>query len=78
MKGSIHFILHPSSFQSDDPMLENDKMKCPNCGADMNHHADKLVYDDDATDACEDGRILEAHACRVCGHSATRTPDADA
>ena len=58
-------------------MPETDKMKCPDCGAEMNHHADKLVYDD-ATDACEDGRILEAHACHVCGRSATRMLGADA
>jgi predicted RNA-binding Zn-ribbon protein involved in translation (DUF1610 family) len=63
-------------------MPEADKMKCPNCGAEMNHHADKFVYDDapdEVTDACEGGRILEAHACPACGHSATRmTPGADA
>ena len=27
-------------------MPENDKMICPDCGAEMNHHADKLVYED--------------------------------
>jgi ribosomal protein S27AE len=56
-------------------MNEADKMKCPNCGAEMNHHADKLVYDDatgDATDEGEGGFILEAHACPGCGRSATR------
>jgi predicted RNA-binding Zn-ribbon protein involved in translation (DUF1610 family) len=52
-------------------MSEADKMKCPHCGAEMNHHADKLVYDD-ATDEGERGFILEAHACPACGHSATR------
>ncbi|MFL6285627.1 MAG: hypothetical protein ACJ74Q_21025 [Pyrinomonadaceae bacterium] len=54
-------------------MIEADRMKCPDCGAEMNHHADKLVYDDvtdDATDAS--GVILEAHACPNCGCSATR------
>ena len=25
-------------------MAESDKMNCPDCGAEMNHHADKLVY----------------------------------
>jgi NMD protein affecting ribosome stability and mRNA decay len=62
-------------------MTEADKMKCPDCGAEMNHHADKLVYDaapDEVTDAGEGGRILEAHACHVCGHSATRTSGAGA
>lgn len=49
-------------------MPETDKMNCPDCGAEMNHHADKLVYDSED----EDGRILEAHTCPNCGHSATR------
>jgi ribosomal protein S27AE len=54
-------------------MPDEEKMKCPDCGAEMNHHADKLVYDaapDDATDAS--GVILEAHTCPNCGCSATR------
>jgi ribosomal protein S27AE len=58
-------------------MPETDKMKCPDCGAEMNHHADKLVYDDahgEETD--EGGRIFESHACPNCGHSATRSAGA--
>jgi ribosomal protein S27AE len=57
-------------------MPENDKMKCPDCGAEMNHHADKIVYDaapDDDAYADEEGVILEAHTCPGCGRSATRT-----
>jgi ribosomal protein S27AE len=60
-------------------MTETDKMKCPDCGAEMNHHADKLVYDaapGEETD--EGGRILESHTCPNCGHSATRTAGASA
>ena len=55
-------------------MPETEKMKCPDCGAEMNHHADKLVYDSapDEEDADESGRILEAHTCPGCGHYATR------
>ena len=54
-------------------MSEDDKMKCPDCGADMNHHADKLVYDAPHGEEADDGgRILEAHTCPACGHSATR------
>jgi ribosomal protein S27AE len=56
-------------------MPENDKMKCPYCGAEMNHHADKIVYDaahDGGADADESGVILEAHTCPRCGRSATR------
>ena len=52
-------------------MSEDDKMKCPDCGADMNHHADKLVYDAPHGEEADDGgRILEAHTCPACGHSA--------
>lgn len=56
-------------------MPETDKMNCPHCGAEMNHHADKLVYDSapgEDEDSDEGGRILESHACPACGHSATR------
>lgn len=55
-------------------MAETDMMNCPDCGAEMNHHADKLVHDSEPDDegADEDGFILEAHACPNCGHSATR------
>jgi len=58
-------------------MAEADKMNCPDCGAEMNHHADKLVYDSaPVEDADEDGFILEAHACPGCGLSATRASGA--
>lgn len=56
-------------------MPETDKMNCPDCGAEMNHHADKLVYGEAPEGAGEsdaDGRILEAHTCPGCGRSATR------
>jgi uncharacterized protein with PIN domain len=50
-------------------MAETDKMKCPDCGAEMNHHADKLVSEG----AGEEGDVmLEAHACPGCGRTATR------
>ena len=57
--------------------MNENKLNCPECGAEMNHHADKLVYDcapDDegATEADAGALILEAHACPACGHSATR------
>jgi hypothetical protein len=50
-------------------------MRCPDCGAEMNHHADKLDYgaaSDDAPDADEGGAVIEAHTCLACGHTATR------
>jgi len=47
-------------------------MICPNCGAEMNHHADKLVYpvtEEDAKkmDAALGGVIDETHCCPGCG-----------
>ena len=57
-------------------MPETNKMNCPDCGAEMNHHADKLVYDAASDeDADEGGVILEAHTCPGCGRSATRAAD---
>jgi ribosomal protein S27AE len=56
-------------------MPETDRMKCPDCGAEMNHHADKLDYGaaaDEASDTSEGGIIIEAHTCPACGHTATR------
>jgi ribosomal protein S27AE len=57
-------------------MVEGDRMKCPDCGALMNHHADKLDYgaDGEEFDAEPGGGVLiEAHACPDCGRAATRT-----
>jgi ribosomal protein S27AE len=55
-------------------MPDTEKMKCPECGAEMNHHADKLDYGagpDGETEA-EGGVVVEAHTCPDCGCSATR------
>lgn len=57
-------------------MAERDRMKCPDCGAEMNHHADKLVYGSES-DADADEFVVEAHTCPGCGRSATR-PEAQA
>jgi ribosomal protein S27AE len=56
-------------------MNETEKMSCPDCGADMNHHANKLVYEgepEEAAAAATGGILFEAHTCPACGHSATR------
>jgi ribosomal protein S27AE len=54
-------------------MVENERMKCPECGALMNHHADKLDYGAAPEDADDtDGVVVEAHTCPDCGCSATR------
>jgi ribosomal protein S27AE len=52
-------------------MDDRDRMKCPDCGAEMNHHADKLVYGAES-DAEAEAVVVEAHACPGCGRSATR------
>ena len=56
-------------------MPESDRMKCPDCGAEMNHHADKLDYgaaSGEAPDGGEGGVVIEAHACPDCGRTAAR------
>ena len=53
------------------------KMKCPKCGADMNFHAEKIVYGQ-STDSAEseadrfNGSLQEFHACPRCGAAASR------
>ncbi len=55
-------------------MTETNKMKCPDCGAEMNHHADKLDYGAEPDAASEsDGVVIEAHTCPDCGRTATRS-----
>lgn len=58
-------------------MPDADKIPCADCGAEMNHHADKLDYGvapDAASDAADEtGVVIEAHTCPNCGHTATRT-----
>jgi ribosomal protein S27AE len=54
-------------------MNETDKMKCPECGALMNHHADKLYENAAPAGASEESEVvIEAHTCPDCGCSATR------
>ena len=57
-------------------MRELSKMDCPNCGAPMNHHGDKMVYgagQPDLPELPEDGGVVqEFHSCPACGHSAAR------
>lgn len=56
---------------------KTDKMICPSCRAEMNHHCDKLVYTTDAQDAGHadpslGGYIEEFHTCPECGADASR------
>jgi ribosomal protein S27AE len=52
-------------------MPETERMRCPDCGAEMNHHADKLDYGA-AADEDSEGGVIEAHTCPACGRTATR------
>ena len=54
-----------------------DKMICPSCKAEMNHHCDKLVYNVDGPDAAktdpsQGGTLEEFHTCPKCGSGASR------
>jgi hypothetical protein len=58
-------------------MPEANKMICPDCGVEMNHHAEKLdltaVLDEPGAVDPELGGILEeVHTCPVCGKTLTR------
>jgi predicted RNA-binding Zn-ribbon protein involved in translation (DUF1610 family) len=51
-----------------------EKMKCPRCGAEMNHHADKLLASDPEFSSRDTlgSRVMELHSCPACGSSASR------
>jgi hypothetical protein len=54
-------------------MPRADKIGCPECGIDMNHHADKIDYSAVGTTEPEFGGVLqEVHSCPGCGKSVTR------
>ena len=58
-------------------MPEAKKMVCPDCGVEMNRHAEKLDYtaalDDPASADPDLGGVLEeAHTCPLCGKTAVR------
>jgi predicted RNA-binding Zn-ribbon protein involved in translation (DUF1610 family) len=53
------------------------KIKCPECGAEMNHHADKLVEPTSAAEAVNmsaslGGVVAEYYTCPSCGWSEER------
>jgi ribosomal protein L37AE/L43A len=60
-----------------------DKMLCPDCGVEMNHHANKIDYSQGADEelAARDetfgGTLQEAHCCPECGRTATREAASD-
>lgn len=52
-------------------------LRCPKCGAEMNRHAEKLVYSEAAaeaapTDSMLGGLIEETHGCPGCGNVEAR------
>jgi Zn-finger nucleic acid-binding protein len=57
-------------------MRTDDKMICPKCRVEMNHHSDKLVYATESQTVRMDetlGRYLEEfHTCPKCGGVASR------
>jgi predicted RNA-binding Zn-ribbon protein involved in translation (DUF1610 family) len=59
-----------TNFQVGYFMSQSDKMICPECGAEMNHHAMKIDYDMDdwsSVDPVFGGVLKEAHTCPECG-----------
>jgi ribosomal protein S27AE len=58
-------------------MTERGKMVCPDCGAEMNRHAEKLDYtvessDAEAFDPELGGVVQELHTCPECGRTLSR------
>jgi predicted RNA-binding Zn-ribbon protein involved in translation (DUF1610 family) len=58
-------------------MPETNKMICPDCGIEMNYHAEKIDYtaaltDPDAIDLDLGGVLEEVHTCPGCGKTGTR------
>lgn len=51
------------------------KIKCPKCGIDMNHHADKIDYSTAGTEDNDPGiggAVQEVHTCPGCGKTVLR------
>ena len=53
------------------------KLICPKCGAEMNHHADKLIYSANPDENHQvnpelGGVVEETHGCPGCGAVALR------
>jgi predicted RNA-binding Zn-ribbon protein involved in translation (DUF1610 family) len=45
-------------------------MHCPECGNEMNHHANKILMDN--VDGEGGGNVVEGFSCPHCGHNAAR------
>jgi uncharacterized protein with PIN domain len=53
-------------------MARDQKMICPQCREEMNHHADKLVYSDVADESSNAEYMEEFYTCSHCGDGASR------
>lgn len=56
-------------------MPTTNKIKCPDCGAEMNHHAVKIDYNHDDSalvDPVFGGVLNEVHTCSHCGKTELR------
>ena len=58
-------------------MAEREKPVCPDCGVEMNLHAEKIDYtrtpdDGEAFDEGLGGLVEEFHTCPACGRTHTR------
>ena len=56
-------------------MSTANKMICPDCGSEMNHHATKVEYGVEETalvDPAFGGVLNEAHTCPECGRTELR------
>jgi ribosomal protein S27AE len=63
--------------EKENPMARF-KMICPDCGVEMNYHAEKIDYtsaDPKHFDPDFGGVVEEAHSCPVCGMTDTRVKE---
>jgi uncharacterized protein (DUF983 family) len=63
-------------------MTTSTRMRCPRCGAEMNHHASKVDYsaghdEPGAIDPVFNGVLQEVHQCAVCGNIELRRRSGD-
>lgn len=59
-------------------MSQANKLICPDCGTEMNHHAVKIDYgidDPSILDPVFGGVLKEAHTCGQCGRTELKTPE---
>lgn len=53
-------------------MAQTNKLICPVCGAEMNHHATKVDYgadDNGPVDTVFGGALMDVHTCPHCGRT---------